>query len=254
MIRLIVSLIAGAVLCLLAGPAPILKVQAYAGAVGQVQVADQKTPAKRRSAQPISKGVEFADFIRAFMLPTGSAAAVSSWNAGHAFAAKVRWKHSGIKSCAKYDAPEWESHFELPFCRAGAVTLMVDGKSTYNETIYPENILEPQDRGPWDLDLMGPRSGVRAVRLVAHGGVSLDEIATSKAGLSAKLAFTEVSFCGTATYYAYFFRVTAADAKDAFLQLGTSCGSGGCSSDLLLSPDEGYMRQYAEKECALRSD
>lgn len=147
---------------------------------------------------------------------------------------QIKWNHAGIVECE----PWIERRFHQPFCRSGSVIVTVRGKPTH--TVLGKTV-EP-DR--WNIRLMGPHAGVSLVEIssdVNSQELDPDLLAHAlKIGRADSLSLKSVGSCED---HSEMFIASGASYQPLPMTESWSCGSAGCSIELLLG------RSDASKDC-----
>ncbi len=168
--------------------------------------------------------MELIDVVKAFLPPAGADFTMYDWAQAGKAASAIRWKTSGIA-----EAPSYMKKEGFPYVREGEVIVTIDGKLTHT--------LLGKKPGPghWNVSLQGPRGGYTRVSIASDvnageltPGLLKDSLAKP---LSAK-AYRCTSPAASSGNTVY--EVSVPEKKPAWINEVWSCGSGGCSSELVL--------------------
>jgi hypothetical protein len=174
--------------------------------------------------------IEFHQLLSLLMLPEREISNVLPWEVGSERSTPIRWEHAGIKDCP----PHVEKEFGSVFCRTGRVIVMVRGKPTHT---HLGRTVEPS---AWKITFMGARAGafyasIDSDQLSGDIGCGLLRDAL-RSGKEFRLKSTKK--CGHQSSGSELFQVWSPGKRPAYIRESWSCGSGGCSVDLVMTTSD----------------
>jgi hypothetical protein len=179
--------------------------------------------------------LELSHLIKLFMLPREASYNILPWASGGDRGTPIEWNHAGIVECESWI----ERQFHQPFCRSGSVVVTVRGKPTH--TVLGKT-LEP---GRWNIRLMGPHAGASLVEISSDvNSQELDpDLVTHALKVGKADSLSLKSFGSCAEEYSEMFIASGGSYQPLPMTESRSCGSAGCSIEILLG------RGDASKDC-----